>query len=450
MSCSSQAAGSECSNGSTKLKSDPRISGAVEAVVLPPGVLKNPPINDATHAILAKKRVDSSNASSQQTDLDSGFSSFDNQDGSLASTTKVSGQVCVPSNKGRSSISMTTNDGTREPSSNPAEAERNDMRIQNLGYDMTSLSINGSIQHESTGGCKSVSDPCFIGSPENQDLHQEFREGQYNVSLTSSDARKTSGDESPGTNMLAAVDTVVEQDVLSFDNQRLLDPEAVSHKVYSSNLIAPVSEFTYNLSQHHTLYGGSESNGFVHSSSGSELPNGCAEHSLIDSAALRINDEQSSLRGIHNGTLQGDATNCQKNGIPDAGESSIISNILSLDFEPWNDSLTSPRNLAKVFGATDKQQGSISATNSWKVQSNSQSRFSFARQEESIDEPFDAEPAFGNQLLKNRTIGDDKEFNLHKLGIGNGFPSRSSAEIVNFADSQYATNKSSGMSMFLS
>uniref|UniRef100_A0A1D1XGE8 CCR4-NOT transcription complex subunit 4 n=1 Tax=Anthurium amnicola TaxID=1678845 RepID=A0A1D1XGE8_9ARAE len=65
----------------------------------------------------------------------------------------------------------------------------------------------------------------------------------------------------------------------------------------------------------------------------------------------------------------------------DVGESNIIANILSMDFDPWDDSLASANNFAKFLGETDEQNGSHKMTNLWKGQSNRQSRFSFARQE---------------------------------------------------------------------
>ncbi|KAK4760611.1 hypothetical protein SAY87_005504 [Trapa incisa] len=439
LSCSSHSAGSECSNGSTKVKSDPSIGDTtVEATLLPTcSTLKSPLLNGESHISLAKKRVNSPNASSWHPALDSEFSKPDKQEGSMASINKFSGQVCDPPNNSRTTgINMTPNDGL-ELSSSPAEAE--------VGSDVTSLSITESTQHESSGACKSVSDPHFIGSPENQDLHQKLHEEHYTNGLTSSNVRKTSSDESPSINMKATVDTLVEEDVISFDNQRLLDPEVMNHKVYSSTMIAPPPEkLISSLLQPHSTHIAIGSSGFLHASSGSGVPNGCAGHSLPDPAGLRTNVEQ-PLRGMHNGTLQGDATSSKKNGILDAGESSIISNILSWDFDPWNHSLTSPHNLAKLLGATDKHQGSISSTDSWKVQSNSQSRFSFARQEESVNDPLRADPAYGGygQLLRNRSTIDDRELYLHMHGFDNGFPSRSSAETINFSDSQYVTNNNS-------
>lgn len=464
LSCSSQAVSTECPGGSSKQKCDPSNAGSViEAAVLHTEALKKPYLNDANHTILAKERVDFSNDPSWQCDLETEFSSSAKcceQDRSLASTTtKNRRQAGTPPNKENIiGISMPHNDGVSEFSNSPTEAEGNVARISSLSYDLTSLKMNECVEQESSGSYKSkslVSDPHFIGSPENHTFHQQLREEHYNESLTSTDVTNgiPSGDESSGPHKLPGVHTEVEEDVLSFDSQRLQDPEFVSHKAYSSNLIAPLhpSEKFSNTLQPRSIYSDSGNNVFVHSSSGSAIPNGHAGSSLLNPVPLRMNGEQSLVRGTHVGTLQGEVTNCQGNGAPDAGESSIISNMLSLDFDPWNDSLASSHNLAKLFGETDRKHGSINATNNWKVQNNSQSRFSFARHEESISQPFDAEPSFNvyGQLPRNRSIDDDKEFYLHKRGISNGFPSQRSAEIGNFSGTPHTANKSSGESVLL-
>ncbi|KAL0923045.1 hypothetical protein M5K25_007088 [Dendrobium thyrsiflorum] len=69
----------------------------------------------------------------------------------------------------------------------------------------------------------------------------------------------------------------------------------------------------------------------------------------------------------------------------DVGEGSIISNILSLDFDPWDGSLQSADNFAKLLNGMDKKGSSSTLSNSWKSQNNNQSRFSFARQENSTN-----------------------------------------------------------------
>ncbi|KAJ4977848.1 hypothetical protein NE237_008628 [Protea cynaroides] len=84
----------------------------------------------------------------------------------------------------------------------------------------------------------------------------------------------------------------------------------------------------------------------------------------------------------------------EKNAALDMGESSIISNILSMDFDSTDNSLTSPHNLAKLLNETDKQRGSLKMSSSWKAQNSNQSRFSFARQDGFANEGADLEPSF--------------------------------------------------------
>lgn len=71
----------------------------------------------------------------------------------------------------------------------------------------------------------------------------------------------------------------------------------------------------------------------------------------------------------------------------DVGENSIISNILSLNFDTDDSVFNSPHNLAKlVLAETDKCNGlSNEISSSWKSQNSKQSRFLFARSEGSIE-----------------------------------------------------------------
>ncbi|XP_012082267.1 uncharacterized protein LOC105642163 isoform X2 [Jatropha curcas] len=66
----------------------------------------------------------------------------------------------------------------------------------------------------------------------------------------------------------------------------------------------------------------------------------------------------------------------------DIGESSIISSILSMDMDVWEDTLTSPQTLVRLLGETDGQHGSLKVPSLRKVQDSNQSRFSFARQDD--------------------------------------------------------------------
>ncbi|CAL9131334.1 unnamed protein product [Musa acuminata var. zebrina] len=62
-------------------------------------------------------------------------------------------------------------------------------------------------------------------------------------------------------------------------------------------------------------------------------------------------------------------------------ESSIISDILSLDVDPWDDSSATSTSFARLLGETEKQESSFKLLSSWRSNNSNQSRFSFARQE---------------------------------------------------------------------
>ncbi|GAB4825388.1 hypothetical protein Ancab_008262 [Ancistrocladus abbreviatus] len=108
-------------------------------------------------------------------------------------------------------------------------------------------------------------------------------------------------------------------------------------------------------------------------------------------------------------------------------ESSIISNILSLDLDSLDDPLTSPQNLVKLLGEPDKQHGSLKLPSPWKAQNSNQSRFSFARQDEPRNQLFDVEPSFSNTVptsMNNsfsHTFFENREPYLQRLGNGIGF-----------------------------
>lgn len=125
------------------------------------------------------------------------------------------------------------------------------------------------------------------------------------------------------------------------------------------------------------------------------------------------------------GRMDSGLSNVDPQSAVDLGESSIISNILDLD--SWNDSLTSPQNLAKFLGETEKQEASVTLPNSWKGQISNQSRFSFARQEESRNHLFDFESSPNNiEEGKNHSFGrsfiENRGLYLDRFSSGFGFP----------------------------
>ncbi|KAF6134837.1 hypothetical protein GIB67_002238 [Kingdonia uniflora] len=137
-------------------------------------------------------------------------------------------------------------------------------------------------------------------------------------------------------------------------------------------------------------------------SSDSLFSNGYNEKEIRSSAHLEKSYQQSNLfvngekdaylgRLGHNGV-----STFQKDSTLDLGESSIISNILSMDFDTWDESLASPHNLAKLLSKGDTDHGSLKSSNSWKVQNNNQSRFSFARQEDYVNQGTEFEPSLNS------------------------------------------------------
>ena len=141
---------------------------------------------------------------------------------------------------------------------------------------------------------------------------------------------------------------------------------------------------------------------------------------------LQLNDSQGNRIGRFDGGLpNGDPQSAVDLG--ESRESTIISNILELD--SWDDSLTSPQNLAKFLGETDKQEAPTTLANSWKSQISNQSRFSFARQEESRNHLFDFQSSLNYiDQGKNQSFGQsfiDRGPYPDRFSNGFGFPEQS-------------------------
>ncbi|KAK9065912.1 hypothetical protein SSX86_015314 [Deinandra increscens subsp. villosa] len=168
----------------------------------------------------------------------------------------------------------------------------------------------------------------------------------------------------------------VEADLLSFNNQRLSDPEVVTHTTHNT-----YTGYTHNMPQSSLL--------------NSNIP------SVNENSYFHATEGNRKQLGIFDDTVTTVSNGDHKTAL-DLGENSIISNILSMDFDPWDESLTSPQNLAKLLGDGDKQQGSQKVSGSRKPQNFNQSRFSFAREDdEFIDQKsnFTPHPSdFGNSL----------------------------------------------------
>ncbi|XXG55005.1 hypothetical protein AAC387_Pa03g2748 [Persea americana] len=112
-------------------------------------------------------------------------------------------------------------------------------------------------------------------------------------------------------------------------------------------------------------FGGSLlSNGYDNNKFSSYGLGGCVESDMFSNVE----------RVRYSERFSGNSSEVDRNARVDLGESSIISDIFASDLDVGDD-------FAKLLGETDKQNG-IKSASSWKPQNSSQSRFSFARQED--------------------------------------------------------------------
>ncbi|KAG6415084.1 hypothetical protein SASPL_122486 [Salvia splendens] len=222
--------------------------------------------------------------------------------------------------------------------------------------------------------------------------------------------------------------------VLSFENQRLKDPEVAPNRSNFSHASHLSSDSNVNSTQH------SKADVLACSQAVDRSCNYPVGHSEPILKTPEVNNaehlnlfpskEKRSVLGRYDDEL------CTHSS--DMGESSIISNILSLDFDPWDESLTSPQNLAKLLGENDKQ-GSFGVPGSWKNHTSNQSRFSFAREEE----PMSHASGFGksvdyftrssNQLSFGHEFSNSNNLQHEKLDSRYAFPGFNGLESHTFA-----------------
>ncbi|KAJ4831942.1 hypothetical protein Tsubulata_039723 [Turnera subulata] len=354
-----------------------------------------------------------------------------------------------------------------------------DAKIQNVCSDFSSLRVDNARSElpSIVRTVSSISDQSLVKSPSNQMSTQPYIE-QFREPLTSPAIEKTVASKAmlsvekfdwrtdPQSQSVTSTVSEVDDDIISFENQRFKDPEVVTH---TSGL--PHSANSLHLPHHSRSHSLQQNDAFsamsvnadplyvdnrvgnrmlLHPPGNSVISNGFAEN-LISSAAGSDRHTGHSILHPNEGEMKhrllGDA---DSNAPLDVGESSIISNILSLDLDSWDDSLTSPQDLVKLLGDTDKQPSSLKMSSSWKVQNSNQSRFSFARQEESRSQAFGSDSSFGvfSQLPKNSSFshdfGDNRNSYFDKPAPGNGFSSSfDEPEIFGSHHSAFSSNRSS-------
>ncbi|PWA60987.1 Nucleotide-binding, alpha-beta plait [Artemisia annua] len=357
---------------------------------------------------------------------------------STSSNDKIELAVVVP-NLSRSSESCVQ---SSDPASDKGVDVSDEGKIHNLSSDMSLLGLGGN---------------CELQSCDGEILVEPLATSKANASRTPSPHLMIDNDALREQEVAISE---VEADLLSFNDQRLRDPEVVTtHTGYVHNM--PQSHMSNSMGyshshsprQHYTSVNGSLDPPFSDTSN-MPLVNGHSSNLDGDSRFESSNghsyfsatEGSRKQMGIFDNTVTAASNKGDRNAALDLGENSIISNILSMDFDPWDESLTSPQNLAKLLGDGDKQQGSQRAAVSRKTHNNSQSRFSFARENDGY---MDQGSNFTSNLsdfapaLNHRNFSHDSLSNTDvypgQLRNGNGFSS------FNFEESDPTASNNSSM-----
>ncbi|KAH0893273.1 hypothetical protein Bca4012_006373 [Brassica carinata] len=225
------------------------------------------------------------------------------------------------------------------------------------------------------------------------------------------------------------VNSALEVDGLSSINSSRRDVQAVSHSTYrctSSSSILDSVHTAYRPFQTRETSGGF----YSHTGSSFEIGSDRVHHPNEFSETSRSG---SSMQHSLFANTEG------RNNIQSA-ENDIISNIL--DFDPWDESLTMPPNFAKLLGQSDHRGSSLEQSNLLK-QRNDQSRFSFARHEESNNQAYDNNNnnntySIYGQLSRGQPIqefGVNRDIYHDKFRSQNGFASNHSGGYEQFTAS---------------
>lgn len=421
--------------------------------------------SDGRHSIVPGEKNNTMNvlASASEKTLASDVSLAPVNSNTQLSSIPLARDGCTTSNTTKSMDITSNSNGSFCPEEVVAATNE---EIQNLSYGLSSLDLDRNVLNEHYNVTKPSSPPTdYVLVKSMQSQGSEHIDKFRNVvNTTNADSKASISDSEvckskqydlklDSQSKLASGYVEVEDDVTSFDSQRLKDPEVVSHSYL------PRSCFPYvtNHNNPHPLQHGEPCTvvntgslatdnevGYESQLHGSKaLCNGYSEKLDSTSSYSLLHDESNDH---HIGRLISKTVNIGNDAATtDNGESSIISNILSMEFDAWDD-------LAKLLSdSTENQNGPLKKSSSWNVQTN-QSRFSFARQEESKIQAFDMNPSHGanQQLLRSRSLIQDfvetTDVSLDKVGIAYGFPANNIEESENLSSGQFvaSSNKLSG------
>ncbi|XP_071741785.1 uncharacterized protein [Rutidosis leptorrhynchoides] len=217
----------------------------------------------------------------------------------------------------------------------------------------------------------------------------------------------------------------VEADLLSFNDQRLKDPEVVTHinthTGYVHNMPQASSHINNSLSYSHSpqqqyasgndfgnqkLDNGPHPNMAVANGHSSSLNGGSFFEGSNGHSYFSTTEGSRKQTGSFDNTVT-TASNGDHRSTLDQREDSIISDVLSWDFDPWDESSTS-QNLAKLKVAASR-----------KTQSCNQSRFSFARKD---DECIENRSNFTQNLSDFGSGHNHRNFNHDNYSNSNVYP----------------------------
>ncbi|XP_012571318.1 uncharacterized protein [Cicer arietinum] len=473
--CQPAAGGLLCPNGLSKPKPDSissslpfssAVAGPIQAS-LHSETIERPLSSDGCHSILPEVKnncIDVVAGADEKTLASDAPVNFNSQFPSIPLARESDRGGCTTSSTTNSIDITTSSNGSFSPEEAIIVTNEG---IQNLSYELSSVDLDRNAQNEHYNITKPSSPPTdFVLVKPMQSQGSQHNVEKFRDVIITNAASKSSVLDNEFYNSKERYDLkldsqsqvasgyaeVDDDDVTSFDNQRLKDPEVVCHS-YS-----PFLRVSNNYNPHPLQHGdpctfvnsGSLATNNVVGDDPKALCNGYPEK-LVSTNSYRLLHDERNDNNI--GRLVSEAVNIGSDASTDKGESSIISNILSMEFDPWDDSLISPHNLAKLLSDnTDNQNGLLKKSSSCNVQTN-QSRFSFARQDESKIQAFDLNPSHGanQQFLKSRSLIRDfvetTDVSLDKMGIANGFPVNKVEEYENLGSGHFiASNNLSAVS----
>ncbi|CAN4119026.1 unnamed protein product [Withania somnifera] len=313
---------------------------------------------------------------------------------------------------------------------------------RNLCSDFSSHSIDTQQEYHATYEKSRES------SPSQMNGKSVISADDFLISRQTSDMRLET--QAPGTQ-----DTTpeMEDDLLSFNAQRHRDPEVILERSYSSSpsislhssgqLKGYSSQFANGVGPIRANMQTFElrADSVLQPSSIGELPNGYPENEF--SCAGKYLGSASSNEGkrMHMDRFKGATATVDHSSTTERVENNIISNILSMDFDPWNESLAS-QNLVKLLGVADNQLGSR-ASNSGKLQSGNQSRFSFAREEEPMNPSADSRSSLSyidrsySQSSLDQDFPNSRSYQADGFGTHNGCSLFNNQEANGFVDNYF-------------